>query len=206
VVAGASFAIDVTVRNTGSGIWTGGHRLQTLPMPNGASWPSAAQLLGSGGSMLMGDSRLRTMQLTAPTTPGTYPLNFGVFAPNGSQLATGATQYVIVTSPPNNGQPVGYSAAQLTIDSAPGSLPVGATGQVTVTATNIGTLPWTNSALNLLALRSVALPTNSVQLPGTIAPGASVTVSFDVKCNRAGLGGFSVSLLGVSDGRNVYCS
>jgi hypothetical protein len=207
VVAGSTFNVDVNARNSGSGIWASGHAIKAMPTSGGYGWNGALYPLGFSRQLMMDDSETHTVSLQAPATPGTYALNFEVVdqTRNGRGIGTSAVQYVVVTNPPVNGQPAGYAAAALKIASAPGTLPTGGRGTVSVTATNTGTLDWNGQALQLQALRSIGLPANSVPIPGPVKPGDSVTLSFDILCVRGGLGGFDVKLLGVSEGRSVSC-
>ncbi len=107
--------------------------------------------------------------------------------------------------------PAPMDNASLTF-SAPGSITVGSQATATVTATNTGTSTWgAGYSLNLLRTGRISLPLNSVTLGGTVGPGQSRTLTFQVQCSGQGLGGFSAQMSGTNTsfgntvGQNILC-
>jgi hypothetical protein len=97
----------------------------------------------------------------------------------------------------------------------PSSVPSGSGALVTMLATNTGSTTWTaaDHFARLSRTMRISLPQTSVALPaGDVAPGASVTLLFQISCNGQGEGSFGVQMqgpagpFGPSVSRRVVCT
>jgi hypothetical protein len=144
-----------------------------------------------------GQSVTQTFAVRTPAQPGTHDLAFVLRSPFGDLLAASPTQQVVVAAP---NSPV--DNASLTLVSAPGSLPNGGSGSVTVTALNTGSTTWASPGYSLRLARGlrVSLPQQFASVSGNVAPGASQTFTFGVICNGQGQGWFSARMSGGQSG------
>ena len=201
---GQAFTAFGSVANTGSGVWSGGHRMVVV---SSGAWPPGAPgvAIGSAGApQLPSQTASRAVPLSAPAQPGTYSYALQVRSPTGQVLATSASQTLVVAG--GGGL---FDSARLTIVSAPGSLSGATPGIVVITATNDGTSTWQPGAqaLRLTRTGALALAAQTVGLIAPVPPGGSATMSFVVQCTRVALGAFNAQMnsFGQSVGRNVAC-
>lgn len=212
VSAGAALTANVTFANAGTARWTGTHILAVAPQPAGGQiWSTARFPLGAASAPVFPtEERSQAFSLQAPSQPGTYDLAFVLRDPVGRVLAASPSAQIAV-APTAPGAT--FDNAAIVIVNAPGTLQNGQSAPVTVTVTNNGSTTWTTPGylLRLRSLARISLPQNTVALPGSVAPNASVSLSFTIMCNGQGSSGFVVQMggpggaFGQSLGRNVLC-
>lgn len=208
---GSIVSQSVTFRNAGAHPWVG--YTMAITQADDGSWPwgTISFALGSAAAPVMpGDEVTCVFSLSVPAQPGTYTLSYRLAAGNGAALAFSPRQTITITGPVN----AAYDDATITIDQAPGSVRVGTTATVTVTARNTGSTTWTAGSYVLRLTRTgrLALPQNAAAFTGSVAPGQSKSFTFTIQgAATPGLGGFSVQMggphgaFGQSTGRSVAC-
>jgi hypothetical protein len=101
MVAGSHFTVRVTMKNTGTTTWTqaGGYCMISEDPYNNTRWGTNRLLLSSSASVAPGATVTFLNTITAPLTPGTYPMQwrpdrgpdqFGPFTPIVMVQVTGA--------------------------------------------------------------------------------------------------------------------
>jgi hypothetical protein len=201
-----TFSVKAVFQNSGGAAWTGDHFMAVSAGSGSTVWQSQPFTLGTAASPVMpGDSVMENFSLMAPVATGTYTLAFEVRS-NSQVLAVSPPQTVVVASA--NTQ---FDNATLTV-SAPGTVVANAAATATVTATNTGTTTWnTGYSISLSRYNHISLPSFTVSVPNSVAPGQSVTLTFTIQCNGFGFGGFSAQmngpsgLFGQSAGQTVSC-
>jgi hypothetical protein len=201
-----TFTVKVQFQNSGGAAWTGDHTMAVSTGSGNTVWQSQPFTLGTTASPVMpGDNLTENFSIMAPVATGTYTLAFEV-RKNTQVLAVSPPQTVVVVSANTT-----FDNASLTV-SAPGSVGANTSVQATATATNNGTTTWnTGYSLSLSRINRISLPSNSVSIPNSVAPGQSVTVTFTIQCNGFGLSGFSAQMngpsgsFGQSAGQTVSC-
>jgi hypothetical protein len=212
VVTGSLFTVSVSFANIGTTAWTGLDTLFFAPPSSGGSivWRATATLNSSVGTptrpLFPLDALNRTVTVLAPTTPGTYEFALVLRNPAGTEIARSPVTQVNVVSP---------NAFLLIPFTVPSSVPSGSGALVTMLATNTGSTTWTaaDHFARLSRTMRISLPQTSVALPaGDVAPGASVTLLFQISCNGQGEGSFGVQMqgpagpFGPSVSRRVVCT
>lgn len=78
VAAGQAFTATFTMKNTGTLAWTAANniRLGSLGPADNTTWGTNRFLLGASEKVLQGSQKTWTLSLVAPTTPGTYLLQW----------------------------------------------------------------------------------------------------------------------------------
>lgn len=145
VTTGQAFRALVNMRNTGANTWTpsgaNNYHLTTMPWNSSNPWSYARTIIGT--TVATNGQHTFTLNLTAPATAGTYPLQTqmlqeGVawFGESCSfPLGSGGGGGITVNSRTNNAECVSVSA--------PASVVAGSTFTGTITMRNTGTKPWT---------------------------------------------------------------
>jgi parallel beta-helix repeat protein len=94
LVAGQTASASVTMRNTGTNVWTAaaGYKLGSQNPQDNTTWGTGRVNLGAGDSIGFNATKTFTFNITAPATPGTYNFQwqmlqegviwFGAFSPN----------------------------------------------------------------------------------------------------------------------------
>jgi serine protease len=200
VLPGATFQMSETFQNNGGTFWTGSHSLSIAP-----SYQSGVQQftgptfsLGTAATPI-GPNEEVTPQFAvgAPGQPGTYSLAFKLKNNSGQSLATSQSLTIVVAA-----LNASIDNADASVSSAPGSLPNGATGAVSITATNTGNTTWTpgSYSLRLNRFNRISIPNSSVPLTTSVGPRGVVTFAFTIICNGRGTGWFSGQMVGGSGG------
>ena len=183
MVAGQTYSVSVTMKNTGTTTWTAAnnYKLGSQNPTNNTTWGTSRAVLAA--SVAPGAQYTYTYNVTAPSTPGTYNFQWGMIQePAGWFGASSQNLAVNVTAPPAN------SAAFIT-QSVPATMVVGQTYSVSVTMKNTGTATW--SAANNYKLGSqnpadnTTWGTSRVALAASVAPGAQHTFTFNVTAPTA---------------------
>ena len=180
---GETRAITVTLRNSGTTTWStaGGYHLASQNPANNSTWLLNSVVLPA--SVAPGTSVTFSFNITAPTAAGSYNMQWQM-AQNGVGLFGDASPNIpmIVTAPPVN-------AATFVSQSVPASLTPGQSSAVTITLRNSGSTTWTTAANYRLASQNPADNNtwgfNRVALPASVAPGGTVTFSFNVTAPTA---------------------
>lgn len=214
VQPGATFAYSAAFANSGGLPWSGAHSLSLAPSSSGqVEFQAAAFSLGAAGAEIMpGDTVQRSFSVKAPSQPGTYQLVSVLRDGSQRHLASSPAQHITVAafnSPVDNARVRLLSFPQSTLPSGANASPA----IVSVEVTNTGTTTWDVSHYSLSLLRnlSLSLPKRAADLSGSVAPGATVILDFEVFCMRPGIGGFSAQMagphgaFGQSIGQNLVC-
>ena len=143
--AGVAFAEVVTMKNTGTTIWTGGANGYTLNRSGTAQFgESSFYATLNQSSVSPGNTGTFTLNLTAPTTPNTYTESwrmYSSYADGNAAFGDTATVQIVVPAPavPN---------AQLISESVPVGTHEAASTAFTevVTMKNTGNTTWTGGA------------------------------------------------------------
>lgn len=208
----AVFNETVIFSNGGGTPWLGSHTMSiAASAQSGAQiFPAQSFALGSAQTPVNpGQSTSQTFAVHAPAQPGTYDLAFVLHNPAGQLLAASPTQQIVVAAPNT-----AVNNASLTIVSAPGSLPNGVPGSVTVAVLNTGTTIWSSPTYSLRLGRGLrlSLPQPSAPVVGSVAPGVSQALTFGIVCNGQGQGWLTAQMAESQNGvfgqrvsRTVVC-
>lgn len=134
MVAGQTYLVCETFRNTGLNNWTaaGAYRLRLL-----STWGVSSVALGASESIAPGQSRTFQFYVHAPMTPGTYSFQSKMVKGSTGLGTPSPTLPVTVT--------VNQDAAQFLSQSVPTTIKAGSTFWVTVNVRNVGTNTWTQA-------------------------------------------------------------
>lgn len=177
MTAGQTYSVVVNVTNTGQTTWTaaGGYQLVCL---EGSAWGKASVALGSSDSVAPGQTKKFSFSVYAPTTGGTYPMQW--------RMAKGAAQFGSATSNVSVPVAVRQHAARYLSQSLPTSVKAGSTFTMTVKMRNVGSLAWTQAGgFSLCATdpdMSAAWGTVSVPLVAGESVGQGVDKTFTFTC------------------------
>jgi RHS repeat-associated protein len=169
---GQSYAVTVTMSNTGTTTWsTAGYRLASKNPADNLNWglnrvpvPATAP---SANSVI-------SFEITAPSTPGTYNFQW--------QMGQTGVEFFGALST-NLAIKVGLDNAAFVSQSVPSTMVPGQTYPVSVTMQNTGSTTW---AAGTVGLGSQSPPGNTVwgpskvSLASPVAPSAQVTFNFNV--------------------------
>jgi len=205
MIAGQTYPVTVTYRNTGSTTWTeaAGYRLASQNPQDNVTWGMNRVPLAAGASIPPGQNAVYTWTATAPATPGTYDFQWQM-RQSGVEFFGPPTPNIVVTvstQPP----PTPVNDAAFVSQNAPTALDTGETVAVSVTMRNTGTTTWTEATSYRLSSRGPRDNTTWGFNRAYLAPGASVapgqTATFDFFINAPSVAGnypFSWSM--VQDG------
>jgi parallel beta-helix repeat protein len=182
MVTGSVRSVSITLKNSGTTTWTAaaGHRLGSQNPQDNTTWGTGRVDLAAGESIVPGQQKTFTFNITAPATPGNYNFQwrmlqegvewFGDFTP---------TVLIQVTTTP-------VDAATFVSQSVPATLNTGEVRSVSVTMNNSGSSTWTRAANYALGSQSpqdnTTWGTGRVQLGTTesIVPGQQKTFTFNI--------------------------
>ncbi|MBS0337601.1 MAG: hypothetical protein JSS40_12445, partial [Proteobacteria bacterium] len=172
---GQTYAVSVTMQNTGNTTWTAGtqYRLGSQNAQDNTTWgPLRVEL---PNSVAPGSNVTFNFNVTAPATPNTYNFQW--------RMVQDAVEWFGDYSA-NVAVKDGVNAALFVSQSVPATFTPGQTKTVSVTFQNTGTTTWTDATQYHLGTQNPqdnsTWGLQRVSLPGPIAPGASVTFSFSV--------------------------
>src|SRR5207253_2652947 len=171
---GQTYTVSVSMQNTGSTTWSAGTvGLGSQNPQDNTTWGFNRVWLTN--AVAPGETATFSFSVTAPSTAGTY--NFQWRMVEGSLGWFGAaTPNVAVNNGPDD--------AQFVSQNVPATMTPGQSYSVSVTMQNTGAGTWSPASLHRLGSQN--LPDNTVwglsrvELPGPVAPGASVTFTFNV--------------------------
>jgi Zn-dependent metalloprotease len=183
MVAGQSYSVSVTMRNTGTSTWTAAtaYKLGSQNPQDNLTWGLRRVLLPT--SVAPGGQVTFSFSVTAPSAAGSYNFQwrmlrelvewFGAASPNVA---------ITVQAPPAND-------AVFVSQSVPTTMTAGRPYSVSVTMKNTGSATWTTAAGYKLGSQNP--PDNQtwglsrVALSGNVAPGANHTFTFTVTAPSA---------------------
>jgi RHS repeat-associated protein len=173
---GQVYAVTVTMQNTGTTTWTAGtfHRLGTQNPQDNTLWTGATRV-ALPASVAPGANATFSFNVTAPATAGTYNFQWKMVQDGvewfGAQSANVAVK-------------VGLNDSAFVSQSVPPVMQPGQSYAVTATWKNTGGSTWTVAAGHKMGSQNpqdnLTWGMNRVNLPGTTAPGANATFSWNV--------------------------
>ena len=179
MAAGQSYAVSVTLKNSGTSTWvTNDFRLGSMNPQDNTRWGLNRVNVPAGTSVPPGANHMFTFNVTAPTTPGNYNFQwlmihewvawFGAYTPNLIINVGGVTDNSTFVS-----------------QSVPTTMARGQTYSVSVTLNNSGTSTWVTNDFRLGSMNpqdNVTWGLNRVNVPAGagVAPGANHTFTFSV--------------------------
>jgi hypothetical protein len=179
---GQAFQATVNWLNTGTQTWQGSSGLRLLSQNplNNVFWGGNTVLL-SFFTVAPGQQLNLTFQATAPTTPGTYNFQWQVARDAVSTFGQMSANVAIQVGDGGGG---GGSTndAQFLSQSVPTTMTAGQVVPVSLTMRNSGTTTWAAGTYFLRSLNPAGNSTwglSQVGLTSSVAPGASVTFSFN---------------------------
>jgi hypothetical protein len=179
MTAGQSYAVSVTMQNTGTTTWAAGsYQLGSQNPQDNTTW--GLNRVSLAGSVAPGASATFTFNVTAPATAGTY--NFQWRMVNGT-VFFGAASTNVAVSVTSGGGGGGTDNASFVTQSVSSSMTAGQSYAVSVTMQNTGTTTWTAGTYRLGSQNpqdNLTWGLNRVNLASSVAPGASATFTFNV--------------------------
>ena len=184
MVAGSTYNVSVTMRNTGSTVWTSydNYNLGSLSPQNNQTWGIARISVGTT-PVNYWDLKTFSFQVTAPSTPGSYTFHFGMLEEYREWFGTTSSVTVTVTAP----APV--NNAQIISSSAPSNMVTGQGYDVSVTVKNTGTTTWKPGVYRLGSQNPTDNSTwgfGRVDLPVNVLPGQQYQFAFRVTAPAPG--------------------
>ncbi len=85
VNAGASFPVTITMRNVGTNAWLGGSSYHLKAVTSSTKWGNVTVALAAADNIARGSDKAFTFTAVAPTTPGSYVMQF--------QMEDGTTKF-----------------------------------------------------------------------------------------------------------------
>jgi hypothetical protein len=203
MTAGQSYPVSVTFRNTGDTTWTNAtgpgtlnaYSLGTQNPQDNVNWGLTGfpNRVPVPGSVVPGATTTFTFDVVAPATPGAYDFQWKMVDDYVAWFGNVTPDIKITVSPPVSSA-LFLPNAQFVAQSVPQSMTAGQTYAVSITLKNNGNTTWTNTTgpgtPNAYSLGSqnpqdnvnwgiTGFP-NRVPVPGSVAPGNTVTFMFDV--------------------------
>ncbi len=191
---GEKKVVTVTFKNKGAGTWTnneggrtGNYDMSLWPHPPATTNNTDPSIIYSlpASSVSSGATTTFTFTLTAPTSPGTYPINYRMLEQNVEWFGDACGKdKVVVTQPP-----LAVKDAQCIAHTIPSTMMAGESKLVSVTFKNTGTDSWANNDGALRGDINVAMPgyrSPQSYIPSTISrlpvspvkTGEQVTLNF----------------------------
>ncbi len=145
MTTGQTAAVTVTMQNSGTTTWAPssdlGYKLGTQNPQDNTLWAGTTRVyLNAGESVIPGQTKTFTFNITAPAAPGTYNFQWRMVHEGLAWFGAASTNVAITVTAPT---PYG---AQFVSQSVPATLTTGQTAAVTVTMKNTGTNTWTAAA------------------------------------------------------------
>lgn len=198
MVAGQTYALKVTFKNTGFSNWTkaAGYKLAVI---NGSTFGVSSVFLNSADIIAPGQSRTFSFNVFAPTTAGAYNLQFKMYKSTSSFGSLSLVAPVTVA--------VRQHAARFMTQTVPTSVKAGSTFSVTVDMRNVGTNTWTAAGgyglapvsgyptwgvvkASLLAADSILQGADKVFTFNCLAPGSPGSYKMRWQMSRTSVGAF----------------
>ncbi|RKH07033.1 NBR1-Ig-like domain-containing protein [Corallococcus carmarthensis] len=139
LTSGEVRAVSVTMRNTGTTVWTpaGEYKLGSQAPQDTFTWGDNRVYMAPGEAIPVNGQKTFTFNITAPSAPGTYTFQWRMVH-DGIAWFGAQSPAVSITV-----QPRPALDSQFVSQSVPTSLPPGQTASVSVTMRNTGTNVWT---------------------------------------------------------------
>ena len=178
---GQSYAVQVTMKNTGTTTWTAaqGYKLGSFNPRDNFTWGSNRVRLPSGASVAPGASHTFVFNVTAPTAAGTYDFQWQMLQEGVARFGDKTPNVAVnVTAPVLN---AAYVSQQV-----PTSMVAGEIYPASITLRNTGTTTWKFDYGYKLAAQNphdnFTWGMNRVRMPAgvSVPPGASYTFTFNV--------------------------
>lgn len=176
--------VSVTMRNSGTSIWTaaGAYKLGTQNPQDNTLWAGFTRVyLNAGDSIAPGQDKTFSFSIIAPATPGTYNFQWRMVKEGVAWFGAFSTNVAIQV------QAAVADNSQFVSQAVPTALTVGETRSVSVVMKNTGTASWTTASGFKLGTQNPqdnTLWTGStrVYLTGaeSIAPGQQKTFTFNI--------------------------
>ncbi len=182
MVAGQTYSVSVTLKNSGTNTWvTNEYRLGSMNPQDNTRWGLNRVNVPAGTSVLPGANHTFTFNVTAPSTAGNYNFQwlmihewvawFGAYTPN----------VVVAVSAP--AAPVDGST--FVSQSVPSAMIPGQTYPVSITLNNSGTSTWVTNDFRLGSMNpqdNTRWGLNRVNVPAgvSVPPGSNHTFNFNV--------------------------
>jgi len=174
MMSGQSYAVHVTVRNTGSNVWTAsaGYKLGSPGDSDPFAFPRVP--LDALDSIGYGQEKTFTFTMTAPPLPGTYITDWMMLREGVTWFGQTLSLTVTVAGPVDN--------AMIVSDTIPSAMTAGQSYTVAVTLRNTGTSTWTQTGNYKLGAVGDSDPFSSARQElaslESIAPGQEKTFTF----------------------------
>jgi Ig-like domain from next to BRCA1 gene len=176
MVAGRSYTVSVSMRNTGSTTWKLDQQVLGSQSPqDNLTWGLHRVSMG-WWTAPPGEVVTFSFNVTAPATPGSYTFQWRM-------VQDGVGWFGATTPAVQVGVTAAVQSAQYVSQSVPGSMTSGGTYAVSVTMRNNGDTTW-NPGTHFLGSQNpqdnLNWGLNRVALPAAVPPGGQVTFSFNV--------------------------
>lgn len=182
MVAGQSYSVSVTMRNTGANTWTAAqsYRLGSAYPRDNVTWGTNRVDLASGDAIATGQQKTFAFTVRAPSTPGTYYFQWQMVRYGGTWFGARSAIVAVVVIRATDG-------AAFVTQSVPSAMVAGRSYTVSVTMQNTGTTTWTAAQSYGLGsttpLNNTTWGMSRAALAGTdrVAPGQRKTFSWAVQ-------------------------
>ncbi|MEW6127079.1 MAG: NBR1-Ig-like domain-containing protein, partial [Acidobacteriota bacterium] len=183
MTAGQSVSVSVTMQNNGTTTWdTTNYKLGSQNPADNTTW--GLNRVNLPAAVAPGGSVTFSFNVTAPATAGTYNFQWQMYKQGvGFFGAVSTNVAVTVSSGGGGGGGGGTDNAAFVSQSVVSSMTAGQSVSVSVTMQNNGTTTWDTTNYKLGSQNPADNTTwglNRVNLPAAVAPGGSVTFSFNV--------------------------
>jgi len=185
MVAGQSYAVSVTFRNTGSSTWTEpAYGMRSQSPEYNTTWGMSQVAMNPAESVAPNQNKTFSWTVTAPATAGTYNFQWRM-RQSGVEFFGDLSPNVAVTVDPTPATPRS-NAARFVSQVVPASMAGGQSYTVSVTFENVGTTTWAEAGTYRLSSRSPRSNTTwginrvYLALADSVAPGRTTTFTFDV--------------------------
>ena len=190
---GQSYAVTVTMNNTGGTTWTvSGYRLGSQNPENNFTWGMHRVVIPANTPP--GSSAAIGWNVTAPTTPGTYNFQWKM-AQSGVEWFGGLSANAAIK--------VGLDNAAFVSQTVPSTMVMGQTYAVSVTMQNTGSTTWAAGTVGLGSQNPQGNTTwgaSKINLASPVAPGAQTTFNFNVTPGMPGTYNFQWRMVEGSNG------
>jgi len=189
MIPGTTYPVRVTMQNTGGTVWSPGSiSLGSQNPQDNTTWGLSRVALPQ--SVAPGASVDFNFNATAPATTGTHNFQWRIVQGASTWIGQASTNVAV---------PVAPDDAAFVSQSVPAIMVPGQTYSVSVTLQNTGASTWSPSAHHRLGSQNpqdnILWGLSRVELPGPVAPGATVTIPFTIVAPAAGVHNFQWRML-----------
>jgi alkylated DNA repair dioxygenase AlkB len=183
MIAGQSYTVSVTMKNTGTTTWTSagyGYNLGSQTPQDNQTWGTHRAYLPSTATVAPGNEYTYSFTVTAPSAAGTYNFQWRTVH-DGVEWFGAYSDNVVVSVTQSSGA---VNASSFVSQVVPSTMVAGQSYPVSVTMQNTGTVSWTSA--NLYNLGSQNPQDNQtwgmhrVPVSATVGPGQTTTFNFTV--------------------------